>query len=53
MPADEHQWRACRRFESCHRGVEPAKRETYPNGVRKADFYDPDGNELSFGGAPL
>ncbi|MFG2061659.1 VOC family protein [Micromonospora sp. NPDC048871] len=35
------------------RGVEPAKRETYPNGVRKADFYDPDGNELSFGGAPL
>jgi catechol 2,3-dioxygenase-like lactoylglutathione lyase family enzyme len=35
------------------RGLEPAKRETYSNGVRKADFYDPDGNELSFGGAPL
>lgn len=31
------------------RGVEPAKRETYPNGVRKADIHDPDGNELSFG----
>jgi predicted enzyme related to lactoylglutathione lyase len=34
------------------RGLEPAKRETYPNGVRKATFVDPDGNEISFGGAP-
>ena len=35
------------------RGLEPAKRETYDNGVRKAIFRDPDGNELSFGGAPV
>lgn len=35
------------------RGIEPAKRETYPNGVRKADFRDLDNNTLSFGGAPL
>ncbi|MBM2622100.1 VOC family protein [Actinoplanes sp. LDG1-06] len=38
---------------AAERGVEPVRRETYPNGVRKADFKDPDGNELSFGGAPL
>ncbi|MGH3488493.1 MAG: VOC family protein [Actinopolymorphaceae bacterium] len=35
------------------RGIEPVKRETYPNGVRKALYRDPDGNEISFGGAPL
>ncbi|MBU2666278.1 VOC family protein [Actinoplanes bogorensis] len=35
------------------RGIEPAKRETYDNGVRKADYRDPDGNEVNFGGAPL
>ncbi len=35
------------------RGLEPAKRETYENGVRKAIFIDPDGNEIGFGGAPL
>ena len=34
------------------RGIEPAKRETYDNGVRKALYRDPDGNEISFGGAP-
>ena len=34
------------------RGLEPAKRETYANGVRKAVFRDPDGNEIGFGGAP-
>jgi catechol 2,3-dioxygenase-like lactoylglutathione lyase family enzyme len=34
------------------RGLEPAKRETYSNGVRKAIFRDPDGNELGFGGPP-
>jgi catechol 2,3-dioxygenase-like lactoylglutathione lyase family enzyme len=34
------------------RGLEPAKRETYPNGVRKASYRDPDGNAISFGGAP-
>jgi predicted enzyme related to lactoylglutathione lyase len=34
------------------RGIEPTKRETYSNGVRKAIFCDPDGNEIGFGGAP-
>lgn len=34
------------------RGLEPAERETYDNGVRKAIFRDPDGNEIGFGGAP-
>jgi predicted enzyme related to lactoylglutathione lyase len=33
------------------RGIEPVKRETYPNGVRKALYRDPDGNEIGFGGA--
>jgi predicted enzyme related to lactoylglutathione lyase len=33
------------------RGLEPAGRETYPNGVRKTTFRDPDGNEIGFGGA--
>src|SRR5215472_11042426 len=28
------------------RGLEPAERETYANGVRKATFKDPDGNEI-------
>lgn len=35
------------------RGVEPVKQETYDNGVRKATFRDPEGNEIGFGGAPL
>jgi catechol 2,3-dioxygenase-like lactoylglutathione lyase family enzyme len=35
------------------RGLEPDERETYSNGVRKALYRDPDGNELGFGGAPL
>lgn len=34
------------------RGIEPVKRETYSNGVRKALYRDPDGNEIGFGGAP-
>lgn len=34
------------------RGLEPAELETYDNGVRKAIFRDPDGNEIGFGGAP-
>ena len=34
------------------RGLEPEERETYDNGVRKATFHDPDGNEIGFGGAP-
>jgi catechol 2,3-dioxygenase-like lactoylglutathione lyase family enzyme len=35
------------------RGHEPDKRETYENGVRKATYRDPDGNQFEFGGAPL
>ena len=34
------------------RGLEPDDIETYSNGVRKAVFHDPDGNEVGFGGAP-
>ena len=34
------------------RGVEPTSTETYGNGVRKAIFTDPDGNEVGLGGAP-
>jgi catechol 2,3-dioxygenase-like lactoylglutathione lyase family enzyme len=34
------------------RGIEPAQRETYENGVRKALYRDPDGNVIGFGGAP-
>jgi catechol 2,3-dioxygenase-like lactoylglutathione lyase family enzyme len=34
------------------RGLEPDELETYDNGVRKATFRDPDGNEVGFGGAP-
>ncbi|PZG07058.1 VOC family protein [Nonomuraea aridisoli] len=39
--------------EITERGIEPAERETYSNGVRKAIYRDPDGNEIGFGGAPL
>ena len=35
------------------RGLEPTTRETLSNGVRKATYRDNDGNEISFGGAPL
>lgn len=35
------------------RGVSPAMRETYGNGVRKARYRDPDGNEIGVGGAPV
>ncbi|MFC4950715.1 VOC family protein [Pseudonocardia sp. GCM10023141] len=35
------------------RGIEPELRETYGNGVRKAVFRDPDGNEVGVGGAPV
>nr|WP_062339224.1 VOC family protein [Herbidospora sakaeratensis] len=34
------------------RGVEPVTRETYGNGVRKATYHDPDGNEIGIGGGP-
>ena len=32
------------------RGIEPARHEDYPGGVRKVVFRDPDGNEIGFGG---
>lgn len=35
------------------RGIAPAHRETYSNGVRKALYLDPDGNEIGIGGGPL
>jgi hypothetical protein len=35
------------------RGLDPAKRETYSNGVSKFTYRDADGNEIGFGGAPL
>ena len=38
--------------EIAARGLEPAERETYGNGVRKVTYRDPDGNEVGFGGAP-
>ena len=34
------------------RGIEPAKRERYGNGVTKVTYRDADGNEISFGGGP-
>jgi catechol 2,3-dioxygenase-like lactoylglutathione lyase family enzyme len=34
------------------RGLQPDERETYSNGVRKATYCDPDGNEIGYGGAP-
>ena len=34
------------------RGIDPAQRETYSNGVRKVTYRDPDGNEIGFGGPP-
>ena len=38
--------------EIAQRGLEPAQRETYANGVRKTTYVDPDGNEIGFGGVP-
>ena len=34
------------------RGIEPETREIYENGVRKAIYRDPDGNEIGVGGGP-
>jgi catechol 2,3-dioxygenase-like lactoylglutathione lyase family enzyme len=34
------------------RGIEPAERETYSNGVQKAIYRDADGNEIGFAGGP-
>jgi catechol 2,3-dioxygenase-like lactoylglutathione lyase family enzyme len=39
--------------ELASHGIEPEQLETYDNGVRKATFRDPDGNEIGFGGAPI
>ena len=36
--------------EIAQRGLAPAQRETYPNGVRKITYVDHDGNEIGFGG---
>ena len=33
------------------RGIEPERRETYSNGVRKTTYRDADGNEVGYGGA--
>jgi len=38
--------------EIANRGLNPAKQETYSNGVRKITYRDADGNEIGFGGAP-
>jgi catechol 2,3-dioxygenase-like lactoylglutathione lyase family enzyme len=35
------------------RGIHPDTRTTDENGVRKAEYRDPDGNEVSVGGAPI
>jgi Glyoxalase/Bleomycin resistance protein/Dioxygenase superfamily len=34
------------------RRLDPLKRETYSNGVRKITYRDPGGNEIGLGGAP-
>ncbi len=36
--------------QAAERGLGPAKRETYPNGVRKITYRDEDGTEVGFGG---
>lgn len=38
---------------AAQRGIHPETRETYGNGVRKAIYRDPDGNEIGVGGAPV
>lgn len=35
------------------RGLRPDTFETYGNGVRKATYLDPDGNEIGVGGVPV
>ncbi len=39
--------------EIAGRGLEPARRDTYANGVRKTTYRDPDGNEIGLGGSPV
>lgn len=38
--------------EIADRGIEPAERETYSNGVQKVTYRDPDGNDIGYGGMP-
>ena len=38
---------------AARRGIHPETRETYENGVNKATYRDPDGNEVGVGGAPV
>lgn len=38
---------------AAQRGISPEHRETYENGVRKAVYRDPDGNEIGVGGAAM
>jgi hypothetical protein len=38
--------------EIASRGLEPAERETYANGVRKITYRDAEGAEIGFGGEP-
>ena len=38
--------------EIAARGIEPAKRETYSNGVRHVNVPDPDGNAIAFAEPP-
>ncbi|SFN27871.1 hypothetical protein SAMN05216207_1011178 [Pseudonocardia ammonioxydans] len=35
---------------AARRGIRPTTSETYGNGVRKALYRDPDGNEIGVGG---
>lgn len=35
------------------RGLDPASEQTYDNGIRKANYRDPDGNAVELGGAPV
>jgi catechol 2,3-dioxygenase-like lactoylglutathione lyase family enzyme len=35
---------------AAQRGISPESQETYDNGVRKAIYLDPDGNEIGVGG---
>jgi catechol 2,3-dioxygenase-like lactoylglutathione lyase family enzyme len=39
--------------EIAARGLDPDERLTLSNGVRKAIYRDPDGNEVSFAGPPV
>lgn len=44
-PTGTEQWR----LPIAGRGLEPARQEDHENGVRKADYLDPAGNEIGIG----